>query len=82
MTKLTTALLASGLSGVLGTAFACGNAPMSMQDASVAQPTAVASAAQAATVQTVAKTVAKTAPADKVAATPATKVADRTATRR
>ena len=43
---------------------------------------ALPAAAQAAPVQTVAKTVAKTAPADKVAATPATKVADRTATRR
>ncbi|HEY7904917.1 MAG TPA: hypothetical protein VIH36_15815 [Casimicrobiaceae bacterium] len=78
MTKLTKSLLALGLAGVLGTAFACGDAPMSMKDASVAQPTVVASAAKAAPVQT----VAKTAPVTTVAATPATKVADQTASRR
>jgi hypothetical protein len=78
MTKRTTTLLALGLAGVFGTAFACNDAPMSMKDASVAQPTVVASAAKAAPVQT----VAKTAPVTKVAATPATKVADRPASQR
>ena len=51
MTKRTKSLLALGLCGVFGSAFACGDAPMSMKDASVskpAEPVVVASASKTA----------------------------------
>jgi hypothetical protein len=80
MTKRTISLLALGLCGVFGNAFACGDAPMSMKDASVAkpaEPVVVASAGKAA--QAAPKATAST-PATTSAKTPAPS-SDKAATR-
>jgi hypothetical protein len=85
MTKRSMSLLALGLSGVFGSAFACGDAPMSMKDASVskpAEPVVVASASKTApaqAAQTTQKASASTT-ATTVATTPANS-SDKAATR-
>jgi hypothetical protein len=83
MTKRTMSLLALGLGGVFGSAFACGDAPMSMKDASVAKPAkpiVVAEAGKAAAAQATPKATAS-ATVTTSATTPAT-TTDKAATTR
>ena len=79
MTKRSISLLALGLCGVFGSALACNDAPMSMQDASAAKPTVVASAGKTAPAPATAKATASPT-AGTVATTPA-KPNDSAATR-
>jgi hypothetical protein len=82
MTKRTMSLLALGLCGVFGNAFACSDAPMSMKDASVAkpaEPTVVAAAGKAVSTQATPQASASTT-ATTAATTPAKSI-DKAATR-